>query len=349
MEETMSKVLLGMSGGVDSSTAAVLLLRAGHEVIGATLVMHDIHERDAAAARAVADAIGIPHHTVDMRGEFESFVLSPFVSEYEKGRTPNPCVLCNGYIKFPALLRTADSLGCDFIATGHYAAIGLRDGHPVITAASDKAKDQSYFLYMLGEDILSRLLLPLSGMTKPEIRALAEELGLPSASSPDSQDICFIKDISCADFVRSRSSGKIKLGNFVDTEGKVLGNHKGITAYTVGQRKGLGISSTSPLYVSHIDADSGNVILCREHELYRTKVYAENCKYFAGNLPDTFEANVSLRYTKKPGRATVTTLSDDKVLIEFTEPQRAPAPGQSAVFFDGDDLLGGGIICGSEA
>ena len=345
----MSKVLLGMSGGVDSSVAAALLLRQGHEVTGATLIMHDIHEKDAEAARAVADVIGIPHHTVDMREEFEKRVLSPFVSEYEKGRTPNPCVLCNQYIKFPALLKTADSLGCDCIATGHYASIGIRDGHPVITAATDKAKDQSYFLCMLGEDVLSRLLFPLSGMTKPEIRALAEELGLPSASSPDSQDICFIKDISCADFVRSRSSGGIKLGNFVDTEGKILGKHKGITAYTVGQRKGLGVSSTSPLYVSHIDTESGNVILCRENELYRTKVYAENCRYFAGKLPaEPFEANVSLRYTKKPGRATVTALAEDKVLIEFTEPQRAPAPGQSAVFFDGDDLLGGGVICESE-
>ena len=345
----MSKVLLGMSGGVDSSTAAALLMRAGHEVIGATLVMHDIHERDAAAAKTVADALGIPHHTVDMRGDFEKYVLSPFVSEYENGRTPNPCVLCNGYIKFPALLKAADSLGCEYIATGHYAAIGRRDGHPVITAATDRAKDQSYFLYMLGEDVLSRLLFPLSGMTKPEIRAIAEELGLPSASSPDSQDICFIKDISCADFVRSRSTGEIRLGNFVDTEGKILGRHKGISAYTVGQRKGLGVSSSAPLYVSHIDAESGNVILCRENELYRTKVYAENCRYFAGELPESpFEANVSLRYTKKPGRATVTAIGGNKVIIEFTEPQRAPAPGQSAVFFDGDDLLGGGTIGASE-
>lgn len=345
----MSKVLLGMSGGVDSSTAAALLMRAGHEVIGATLVMHDIHEKDAAAAKTVAAALGIPHHTVDMREDFEKHVLSPFVSEYESGRTPNPCVLCNGYIKFPALLKTANDLGCEYIATGHYAAIGERDGHPVITAATDKAKDQSYFLYMLGEDILSRLLFPLSGMTKPEIRAIAEELALPSASSPDSQDICFIKDISCADFVKSRSSGKIKLGNFVDTSGKILGKHKGISSYTVGQRKGLGVSSTAPLYVSHIDANSGNVILCRENELYRTRVYAENCRYFAGELPaEPFEATVSLRYTKKPGRATVTAIDKDKVLIEFTEPQRAPAPGQSAVFFDDNDLLGGGIISYSE-
>ena len=345
----MSKVLLGMSGGVDSSVAAALLMRAGHEVIGATLVMHDIHEKDAAAAKTVADALGITHYTVDMRSDFEKYVLSPFVSEYENGRTPNPCVICNGYIKFPGLIRAADSLGCEYIATGHYAAIGNRDGHPVITAATDKAKDQSYFLYMLGENILSRLLFPLSGMTKPEIRALAEELQLPSASSPDSQDICFIKDISCADFVAGRSKKPPVLGNFVDTDGKVLGKHKGISAYTVGQRKGLGVSSTSPLYVSHIDAENGNVILCRENELYRTRVYAESCRYFAGNLPEEpFEATVSLRYTKKPGRATVTALPNNRVLIEFTEPQRAPAPGQSAVFFDGDDLLGGGIIESSE-
>ena len=345
----MAKVLLGMSGGVDSSTAAALLLRAGHEVVGATLVMHDIHEKDAAAAKDAADAIGIPHHTIDMREDFENFVLSPFVSEYENGRTPNPCVLCNGYIKFPALLKTADGLGCEYIATGHYASIGNRDGHPVITAATDKAKDQSYFLYMLGEDILSRLLFPLSGMTKPVIRAIAEEMDLPSASSPDSQDICFIKDLSCADFVAGRSKKPTVLGNFVDTSGKILGGHKGISAYTVGQRKGLGIASTAPLYVSHIDAESKNIILCRENELYRTRVYAENCRYFAGELPEIpFEATVSLRYTKKPGRATVTAMGNGKVLIEFAEPQRAPAPGQSAVFFDGDYLLGGGIISYSE-
>ena len=345
----MSKVLLGMSGGVDSSVAAALLMRAGHEVTGATLVMHDIHEQADADARATAMALGIPHVTVDMRKDFDALVLSKFVSEYESGRTPNPCVLCNGYIKFPALLRTADELGCDFIATGHYAAIGQRDGHPVITAATDKAKDQSYFLYMLGEDILSRLLFPLSGMTKPEIRAIAEELGLPSASTPDSQDICFIKDISCSDFVAGRSQKPPVLGNFVDPDGAVLGKHKGISAYTIGQRKGLGVSSSAPLYVSHIDAESGNVILCRENELYRTKVYADGCRYFAGELPsEPFRASVSLRYTKKPGKATVTALTRDRALIEFDEPQRAPAPGQAAVFFDGDDLLGGGTIESSE-
>lgn len=337
-----------MSGGVDSSTAAVLLLRAGHEVTGATLVMHDIHEKANADAKEAAKALGIRHVTVDMREDFEKYVLSPFVSEYEKGRTPNPCVLCNGNIKFPALLKTADSLGCDLIATGHYAAIGMRNGHPVITAATDKAKDQSYFLYMLGEDILSRLIFPLSGMTKPEIRALAAEFDIPSASSPDSQDICFISDISCADFVASRSPGEIRTGNFIDTSGKILGKHRGISAYTIGQRKGLGIASTSPLYVGNIDAESRNITLCREDELYRTRVYAENCRYSSGSLPNTpFEANVSLRYTKKPGRAKVTALSPDRALIEFDTPQRAPAPGQSAVFFDGDDLLGGGIIVAS--
>ncbi len=345
----MAKVLLGMSGGVDSSTAAILLLRAGHKVTGATLVMHDIHEKAAKEAKESADHLGIEHVTVDMREDFEKHVLTPFVSEYEKGRTPNPCVLCNGYIKFPALLKTANRLGCEFIATGHYAAIGRREGHPIITAATDKAKDQSYFLYMLGEDILSRLLFPLSEMTKPEIRELASGSGLSSASSPDSQDICFISDISCADFVASRSAGGILTGNFINTSGKILGKHRGISAYTIGQRKGLGIASTSPLYVGNIDPESRNITLCRENELYRTRVYADNCRYFAGKLPETpFEANVSLRYTKKPRWAKVTALAPDRALIEFESPQRAPAPGQSAVFFDGDDLLGGGIIAYSE-
>ena len=202
---------------------------------------------------------------------------------------------------------------------------------------------------MLGEDILSRLLFPLSGMTKPEIRAIAAEADLTVASSPDSQDICFIKDISCADFVAGRSKNPPMLGSFVDTDGKILGKHRGISAYTIGQRKGLGVASTAPLYVSHIDAESGNIILCRENELYRTRVFADNCRYFAGKLPHhPFEASVSLRYTKKPGRATVTAIGEDRVIIEFAEPQRAPAPGQAAVFFDGDDLLGGGTISYSE-
>ncbi len=342
----MQKILLGMSGGVDSGTAAALLLRAGHDVTGATLIMHDIHERDAENAKKTADALGIGHITVNMRADFDTKVLSPFVAEYERGRTPNPCVLCNGFIKFPALLREADRLGCEYIATGHYAAIGERDGHPVITAATDRAKDQSYFLYMLGGDILSRLLFPLSGMTKPEIRAIASELGIPSASSPDSQDICFIKDISCADFVRSRSKSEPKPGFFTDTSGNIIGAHKGISFYTVGQRKGLGVSAPTPLYVGKLDGEGGNIVLCREEELYRTRVFAENCRFFSGELPlSPFEAKVSLRYTKKSGSATVTPLGGGKVRIDFDAPQRAPAPGQSAVFFDGDDLLGGGIIC----
>lgn len=342
----MPKVLLGMSGGVDSSTAAALLMQSGYEVTGATLIMHDIHEKDAANAQKVAQALGIPHKAIDMRADFEKFVLSPFVAEYERGRTPNPCVLCNGSVKFPGLLRAADELGCEYIATGHYAAIGRRDGHPIITAATDRAKDQSYFLYMLGEDVLDRLLFPLSGMTKPEIRALASKLGIPSASSPDSQDICFIKDIACGDFVREYSKKEPTPGSFTDTSGNILGAHKGILFYTVGQRKGLGISAPTPLYVRSIDGESGNIVLCREDELYRTRVYAEGCRYFAGELPEKpFTANVSLRYTKKPGQATVTSLGGGRALIEFDTPQRAPAPGQSAVFFDGDDLLGGGIIC----
>lgn len=345
----MSKVLLGMSGGVDSTVAALLLMRAGHDVTGATLVMHERHKKDAAAAKEAANAIGIPHVTVDMHNNFDRFVLLPFVSEYEKGRTPNPCVLCNGYIKFPSLLSTADDLGCEYIATGHYASIRKRDGHFVISAATDKAKDQSYFLYMLGESILSRLIFPLSGMTKPEIRAIAADAGLVAASSPDSQDICFISGISCADFVAANSKEPPRLGNFIDTDGNILGKHLGISKYTVGQRKGLGISSSSPLYVGHIDPESGNITLCREDGLYRTRVYVSSCCYFAGALPDSpVLANVSLRYTKKPGTARIHALPDNRAIIEFYEPQRAPAPGQSAVFFDGDDLIGGGIIDYSE-
>lgn len=345
----MEKVLLGMSGGVDSSAAAAILMRRGYEVIGATLIMHDIHENAAAAASAVAAALGIRHITVDIREEFREHVLRPFVSEYELGRTPNPCVLCNRYIKFPALAKAADSLGCGSIATGHYAAIGIHEGHFIITAATDAAKDQSYFLYMLGEDILSRLILPLSGMTKSEVRSMARELDIPSASSPDSQDICFISGMSCADFVAEHSEAPRKEGELVDTSGRILGRHRGITAYTIGQRRGLGVAASHPLYVGSIDPISGSITLCREHELYKTRVYIDKCRYYSGKLPDEpFEADVCLRYTKKSGRAVVRALADERAVIEFASPQRAPAPGQSAVFFDGDLLLGGGIIEYSE-
>lgn len=345
----MASVLLGMSGGVDSSVAAYRLLGDGYTVFGITFIMHNSHLECVEGARAVCDALGIEHSVLDLREEFAGEVITPFVSEYEHGRTPNPCILCNAKIKFPYLLREADRRGIDYIATGHYASLSGRDGHRIISAAADTSKDQSYFLYMLGEDILSRLLLPLADMTKPSLRALAESLSLPSASSPDSQDVCFIPDGDTRAFVSSRLSGEAVVGNFITTDGKLLGPHRGIPFYTIGQRKGLGVSYTHPLFVQSINRESGDIVLCSGDELYRHTVFAEDAKYFSGTLPSSpFRASVRLRYSRHSGEALLTNLGDGRVRIDFDTPQRAPTPGQAAVFFDGDYLLGGAVIVSSD-
>lgn len=344
----MALVVLGMSGGVDSSVAAHLLKEDGHSVIGVTLVMHPSHRESAKEAAAVALALGIEHRTINLEDDFCTLVLSPFIKEYENGRTPNPCVLCNAQVKFPYLLREAERNGAQYIATGHYAKIGVRDSLPIICAATDTAKDQSYFLYMLGKDVLDRLLLPLCGLTKAQIRELAKASSLPCASKADSQDICFIPDGDTQGFIASNLLSSAKTGSFITADGVSLGTHRGITHYTVGQRKGLGVSYSHPLFVSHIDKDSGDITLCREEELYRRTVYIEGARYFTGKLPSTpFEADVRLRYTRHSAKATVFALGEGRAKIVFNIPQRAPAPGQSAVFFDGEYLLGGGIITGS--
>ncbi len=345
----MASVLLGMSGGVDSSVAAYRLLGDGLTVFGITFIMHDSHLECVEGARAVCDALGIEHSVLDLRGVFTREVVDPFVFEYEHGRTPNPCILCNAKIKFPYLLREADRRGIDYIATGHYASVSERDGHKLISAATDISKDQSYFLYMLGEEVLSRLLLPLADMTKASLRALAESLSLPSAASPDSQDVCFIPDGDTGAFVSSRLSGEVKTGNFITTDGKILGTHRGISSYTIGQRKGLGVSYLHPLFVQSINAESGDIVLCSGSELYRRTVFAKDAKYFSGSLPSTpFKASVRLRYSRHSGEALVTNLGGGRVKIDFDTPQRAPTPGQAAVFFNGEFLLGGAVIVSSE-
>ena len=271
----MAKVLLGMSGGVDSSTAAALLMRAGHEVIGATLVMHDIHEKDAAAAKDVADAIGIPHHTVDMREDFESFVLSPFVSEYENGRTPNPCVICNGYIKFPGLIRLADRLGCEYIATGHYCDI-LHDGDThYLLKAKDQNKDQTYFLNQLSQAQLDKVLFPLGKLDKSEVRRIAEKNGLATAEKKDSTGICFIGERNFRNFLQNYIPNK--KGKIMTYDGKVLGEHLGLMYYTIGQRRGLGIGGQAGDDGSRwfvIEKDLKNKIL----ELTKNEEYEEIVK-----------------------------------------------------------------------
>lgn len=347
----MAEVLLGMSGGVDSTVSAYLLRRAGHKVTGITFIMHGDDDTASAAtenaSRAAREA-GIEFLTADLRSRFAEAVQDPFADAYFAGTTPNPCVLCNARIKFPELLRCADELGFSHIATGHYASLTEKDGNFYISAAADASKDQTYFLYSLGQKVLSRLILPLSELIKDDVRRIASEQGFSCSVKRDSQDVCFIPDGDVGAYLNGLRPGLSVPGVFTDPQGKVLGRHKGIANYTVGQRKGLGIASDAPLYVQRIDKGNNAVILCRDGELYRSRIRITGCFYAADVPVSPFRADVRIRYTKRISPATVTPLPDGGATIRFDAPQRAPAPGQSAVFYLTDGsvtyVYGGGTI-----
>ena len=341
----MAKILLGMSGGVDSTVAARLLLRDGHEVTGITFIMHESQHTLADDARRAADELGIRHETVDMRSAFREKVILPFAEAYASGQTPNPCVLCNKHIKFPKMLEFADAHGFDLIATGHYASLRKKaNGEYRISAATDAAKDQTYFLYTLTEDILSRLVLPLAGLTKAQVREIAKTEGFTCAAEKESQDVCFIEKGGLATFLRQTLERDVPCGDFVDCDGNVLGRHTGIIDYTVGQRKGLGIAFTEPLYVKDIDASANRVVLCTGERLFEKEIFVNRCVFPSKTPPtESFRADVRIRYTKMSAPALLAPYGDGFRIV-FDTPQRAPARGQSAVFFDGDELIGGGII-----
>lgn len=347
----MAEVLLGMSGGVDSTVSVYLLRRAGHKVTGITFIMHGDDDTASAASESASLAAreaGIELITADLRSRFRDAVETPFTDAYFEGRTPNPCVLCNARIKFPELLRCADELGFSHIATGHYASVTEKNGNFYISEPADKAKDQTYFLFSLGQNVLSRLILPLSDLTKDDVRRIASEQGLSCASKRDSQDVCFIPDGDVGAYLNGVRPGLSFPGNFTDASGKILGRHKGIANYTVGQRKGLGIASNAPLYVQRIDKENNSVILCRDNELFRSRIRVSRCVYAAEAPSEPFRADVRIRYTKRTAPATVIPLSDGGAIVEFDAPQRAPAPGQSAVFYLTDGcasyVYGGGTI-----
>ncbi len=340
----MAKVLIGLSGGVDSTVAAFLLLSAGHDVTGLTFVTCDAQFGETAAAKDAARQLGIPHVVVDMREEFEKKVIEPFVELYVSGVTPNPCVLCNRTVKFPALTRYADENGFDLIATGHYAEI-IKNGETYeLHAALDSAKDQTYFLYSLDQKVLSRTLFPLARFTKERVRAVARENGLSVASRPDSQDVCFIPSGDISSLISARCPESLKCGDIVSSNGTPLGKHRGCAFYTVGQRRGLGIPASARLYVKSISPRDNVITLAREDELYSQYVELKDVSFVCGTAPrEPFEADVRIRYTKKSAPAVVFP-SNGRCLVKFGAKQRAAAPGQAAVFFDGDRLVGGGII-----
>ncbi len=336
----MNKIMVGLSGGVDSAVAAYLLKEQGYEVASATFRMTDEGWNGAKDAKEVADFLGVSHYIFDFRDIFKEKVLNNFLDEYRLGRTPNPCVRCNKFIKFPAFLERAQELGYDLIATGHYARI---DGENIY-CAKNLAKDQSYVMYNLTKELIPHIRFPIAELSKDEIRYIAKQVGIPVAHKPDSQDICFIPDGNTQGYIE-REIGAMPQGDFVDLCGKVLGKHKGIYRYTIGQRKGLGLSLPKPLYVGKIEAAENRVVLVKNEELFTKRLIVKSFNWINGVPDGPINVKCKIRYAHAAAPAMAGTfMRDDMVLIVFDEPQRAATPGQSAVIYDGDRLLGGGII-----
>jgi tRNA-specific 2-thiouridylase len=346
-------VLMAMSGGVDSSVAAALLHEQGYRVLGSHLKLVNLGGVDhgccgpqaEADAQAVSEVAGFAFEIVDMNQEFERTVLADFFSEHRAGRTPNPCVRCNEHIKFRAFLDRADRLGFDFVATGHYARTWRdTDGRWHLGRGLDRSKDQSYVLHMLGQRQLSRALFPVGGQTKAETRAHAERLMLPVAGKPDSQEVCFVPGADHGAFLAEHAEGLVRTGEVVDPEGRVLAEHQGTFRFTIGQRRGLGVSTGDRTYVIDVDAERNRVVVGPGELLARRGLVAGQVSWVGGAPPGgPFEAGVRVRYRSEDVPAVVDP-TGDTVRVEFRTPQRAIAPGQSVVFYLGDEVLGGGRI-----
>lgn len=356
------KVVVGMSGGVDSSVAAYLLKEQGYDVIGVTMQVWQAADLQTAAAeggccgmRAVEDArrvaahLDIPYYVMNFRQEFQQNVIDYFVKEYRLGRTPNPCIACNRYVKWESLLQRSMALGADYIATGHYARIAkLSNGRYAIQKSSASKKDQTYALYSLTQEQLRHTLFPIGSYEKEEIRALAEKIGLQVAQKPDSQEICFIPDHDYARFICQETGTAEQPGNFVTKEGKVLGQHEGISHYTVGQRKGLGLALGMPVFVTEIRSDTNEVVIGSTSDLMAMHLTAENVQYMAvEQFAIGQKMTAKIRYSHIGEGCEVTRVSENgnHVEIRFVHPVRAVTPGQAVVFYDGAFVLGGGVIC----
>ena len=350
------KILAAMSGGVDSSAAAILLQEQGYEVVGATVKMFgnkevgikepDDPKQDVEDAKAVAEKLGIEHHVLDFSSCFKKCVINHFVNEYKCGRTPNPCVDCNKHIKFGKLFEAARELGCEYLATGHYARIeySAEKDRWLLARGDDASKDQSYMLFNMTQDQLAHTVLPLAELTKAEIRAKADEAGLAVAHKSDSQDICFVPDGDYAAVI-ARLGVKSKQGNFVHMNGTVLGKHKGQLHYTIGQRKGLGVSYEYPLYVISKDMATNTVVLGPNDALFSKELWASAVNFITvDKLTEPMRVTAKARYRMKDVPATIEPAEDGLVHVIFDEPQRAITPGQAVVFYDGQYVVGGGII-----
>ncbi|MBM3442622.1 MAG: tRNA 2-thiouridine(34) synthase MnmA [Bacteroidetes bacterium] len=357
------KVMVAMSGGIDSTVTALLLHKQGYEVVGITMKTWDYAHTGGSKketgccnldsfndARAAAVHHGFPHFILDIREEFGDFVIRNFVDEYLAGRTPNPCVMCNTHIKWRALLKRADAMGCDYIATGHYAKIRPTEGgRYVVSRAIDETKDQSYVLWGLQQDLLSRTLLPLGGYRKSEIRHMAEEFGYPElAKKSESYEICFVPDNDYRGFLSRHVEGleqQVAGGTFVDKSGRILGKHRGYPFYTVGQRKGLDITLGKPVYVTEIIPETNTVVLGDEEDLERSEMLVGKVNHIKyDQIPEGFEATIKIRYRDQGTAGTLGYDDAGNIRVHFLQHAKGVAPGQSAVFYEGDDVLGGGTI-----
>ncbi|MBY6950987.1 tRNA 2-thiouridine(34) synthase MnmA [Clostridium botulinum] len=351
------KVLVGMSGGVDSSVAAYLLKEQGYEVIGVTMQIwqddEEFIEKEGgccslsavADARRVANKIGIPFYVMNFKDAFKRNVIDYFVDEYMEGRTPNPCIACNKFIKFSSFLDKAMAMGIDYVATGHYAIIEKHNDRYIIKKSEDDKKDQTYALYNLTQFQLERTLMPCGQYKKSKIREIAKEIGLRVHNKKDSEEICFIPDNDHGRYIKNRFPNKVREGNFVDKQGNILGTHKGIVYYTIGQRKGLGIAFEKPMYVVDINPFRNEVVLGDLEDLLNTELIARDTNYIPfDTLKEPMEVEAKIRYSQTPSKAIITPIEDGRVRVNFHEKQRAITKGQSVVFYKDDLLIGGGII-----
>lgn len=345
----MNRVMLLMSGGVDSSVAALLLKKSGYEVTGVTMNLQGKDnlkaQKEINDAKTVAKILDINHITVDLTNEFNDIIIKNFVNEYLYGKTPNPCVICNKYIKFGKMFELSMEKGFDYIATGHYAVVEYdKNFNRWNLKKSNSSKDQSYVLYNLNQEKLAHLLLPISTLEKEEIRKIARENNLPVADKKDSQEICFVQDNDYCKFIEDYTDIKPPKGSFINKDGNILGEHEGLIHYTIGQRKGLKISFGKPKYVISLNAKENTIVLGDEEDQYSKGLIAENVNCVFGSFDKETEVTAKIRYKSKPVIAKIIPINEDKIKVIFSQKQKSVTPGQSVVFYDGDIVLGGGII-----